>query len=421
MKWVRTQPVAIAIAAIAVVTPAPAVDAVTTAPTSPTATEAATAAAAAPKKKKKLPRYRFTFEGRGYGHGVGMSQYGAYGAARAGATAEQIIARYYQGTTIGVLPSTTVRVLLATGAKTMRLTGAGGWAVLVEGNPLNVTTPLPDGVELTVTPLGNGGVLVKDAADTELFRSTTPSRFVPTQPASTIAFNGVRYRGAIRPILEGSTLTVVNVVDLEQYLLGVVPREMPASWGNTAPAALDAQAIAARSYAMATRKTSGNFDMYRDERSQVYGGVNSEDTRTTRAVQATTGKVVTYNGTIVTTFFFSTSGGKTENVENVFRGSSRPYLVAVDDGQYDATSPHHVWSDPKTFSDAELAKLLGLRRPVLTMKVIERGVSPRAKLVRITSRSGAVKIMRGSEIRSALGLRDTWFYVKRKVRAPTAP
>jgi stage II sporulation protein D len=190
---------------------------------------------------------------------------------------------------------------------------------------------------------------------------------------------------------------------------------MPAKWGDDAPAALEAQAIAARSYAMATRRSGGSFDMYADERSQVYGGASAEDPRTTRAVQATAGKVVTYQGTIVTTYFFSTSGGKTENVENVFRGSPEPYLVAVTDNTFDARSPHHVWRDPMTFTDARLAKLLGTKRPVLSLKVLERGASPRVKRLRVVTRSGGVKVMSGVEVRRALGLRDTWFSPKRRV------
>jgi stage II sporulation protein D len=219
-------------------------------------------------------------------------------------------------------------------------------------------------------------------------------------------------------VAEAVGLTVVNQVDLEQYLLGVVPREMPSRWGDDAPEALEAQAIAARSYAMATRRIGGTFDMYADERSQVYGGVNAEDPRTTRAVAATTGKVVTLNGKIVTTYFFSTSGGRTENVENVFRVGPLPYLISVSDAQYDARSPHHVWQDPKSFTDAQLAKLLGTKRPVLSMKILERGASPRVKLLRITTRTGGVKVMRGTEVRRALGLRDTWFVPKRKLRTP---
>jgi stage II sporulation protein D len=383
--------------------------------------QAATASAPVkpkPKPKKKKPRYVFTFEGRGFGHGVGMSQYGAYGAAKAGKSAQEIIGLYYQGTSLTVLPVTPVRVLLRTSASSVTLRADGAWGVYAEGTPLEVVRPLPPNVDVTVTRSGSA-VLVSDPEGAELLKAEGPIRFAPTAPqTTTTTFKGTRYRGQMRVLPEGETFTVVNHVDLEQYLPGVVPREMPPSWGNTAPAALEAQAIAARSYAMATKRSGAVFDMYADERSQVYGGASSEDPRADRAVAATAGKVVTLDGRIVTTFFFSTSGGKTENVENIFRGSPRSYLVSVDDEAFDAGSPHHVWRDPKTYTDAELGKLVGLPRPVLKIQVLERGVSPRVKLVRFTARNGVTRDMRGTELRSLLGLRDSWFYPRRKVKTP---
>jgi stage II sporulation protein D len=138
---------------------------------------------------------------------------------------------------------------------------------------------------------------------------------------------------------------LVNVVGLDDYLLGVVPREMPASWGDDSLAALVAQAVAARSYALATLKPTANYDLFDDDRSQVYGGVAAEDPRTTRAVQSTRGTVLTYDGAVITAFFFSTSGGRTEDVQNVFRSGPRPYLVSVPD-PYDRISPYHDWPDP---------------------------------------------------------------------------
>jgi stage II sporulation protein D len=390
--------------------PDPAVGASRSAPPAP--------AAKKKPKKKVTPRFVFTFEGRGYGHGIGMSQYGAYGAALAGWSADRIIRYYYRGTTIAVLPVTPVRVLLATSAAALTLSSDGEWGAAVESSPLQVVRPLPPNVELRVTPLGVDGVVVQDPSGAELLRATGPVRFAPTTPGATTRFRGVRYRGTLRVVPESGGLSVVNHIDLEQYLPGVVPREMPAQWGDTAPAALEAQAIAARSYAMATRRAGGTFDMYADERSQVYGGASAEDPRASRAVQATAGRVATYQGAIITTYFFSTSGGRTENVENVFRASPEPYLVSVNDNAFDVKSPHHLWRDPKTFTDGQLARLLVTRKPVLSIKVLQRGVSPRVRLIRITTRNGATKEMSGTEVRRALGLRDTWFYVRRRVRTP---
>lgn len=381
---------------------------------------AATPSAPPAKKtaKKVVPRFVFTFEGRGYGHGIGMSQYGAYGAALAGWSAERIIGHYYRGTSLAVLPVTPVRVLLATSAPTLSLSSDGEWGAIAESSPLQAVRPLPASVELRISPLGADGVVVRDPNGAELLRVAGAVRFTPIAPGATTRLKGTRYRGVLRVTREAGGMSVVNHIDLEQYLPGVVPREMPAKWGDTAPAALEAQAIAARSYAMATKRSGGSFDMYADERSQVYGGASAEDPRTSRAVQATAGRVAIYDGKIVTTYFFSTSGGKTENVENVFRGSPEPYLVSVNDNAFDARSPHHVWKDPKTFTDARLAKLLGTRKPVLSIKILARGASPRVKLLRLTTRSGATKELSGPEVRRALGLRDTWFVVRRRVLTP---
>ena len=382
----------------------------------PTAS-AAPVPTAKPKPKKKPPRFVFTFEGRGFGHGVGMSQYGAYGAARAGRSARAIIAHYYRGTALAVLPLTPVRIVLGPGASRVRLNANGPWGVVAENTPLQIVRPLPPGAEVTVTRSGTA-VVVTDANGAELLKAPGPIRFAPGNVKTTTSFRGARYRGGLRILPEGSKLTVVNHVDLEQYLLGVVPKEMPSRWGDDAPAALEAQAIAARSYAMATKRSGDVFDMYADERSQVYGGATAEDPRTSRAVAATAGQVVTQNGAIVTTFFFSTSGGRTENVENVFRGAPRPYLVSVNDAAFDALSPHHVWRDPKTFTDAALARLIGLKSPVRSIKVLQRGASPRVKLVRFVARNGTFKELRGTEVRSLLGLRDSWFVPRRRVLTP---
>src|SRR4029453_7120150 len=94
---------------------------------------------------------------------------------------------------------------------------------------------------------------------------------------------------------------------------GVVARESPSSWPLEA---LKAQAVTARTYAITTSKAGTGFDQYADTRSQVYGGVAAESIATNAAVAATGGQVVTYDGAPVVTYFFSTSGGRTENVEN---------------------------------------------------------------------------------------------------------
>ena len=114
--------------------------------------------------------------------------------------------------------------------------------------------------------------------------------------------------------MSAGKLRAINMVGLEQYLYGVVPSEMPYTW---APEALKAQAIAARSYALATRRT-GAFDLYPDTRSQVYLGIEHEKPSTNAAVNATAGQVVLYDGQVAKTYFFSSSGGRTASAEDVW-------------------------------------------------------------------------------------------------------
>ncbi|KZE64223.1 hypothetical protein AWM68_14075 [Fictibacillus phosphorivorans] len=146
--------------------------------------------------------------------------------------------------------------------------------------------------------------------------------------------NGRQYRGSIDIDASGK---VINTLDMENYLKGVVPNEMPASWE---PKALEAQAIVARSFALKAGNTLSSGTM-----SQVYRGYSSEASRSSAAVEATNGLVVKYKGVPVQTFFFSTSGGRTANVSDVWNSSqsSFPYLVSVNSP--DEASPYNSWTE----------------------------------------------------------------------------
>ena len=284
---------------------------------------------------------------------------------------------------------------------------------------------LARGAVVTVRPRRGGRtVLLRGARRLATFTGTV--RLVPARRASVAWGEGgpradQRYRGELRAVPSGGRLDVVNAVGLEDYLRGVVPREMPVDWGDDAPAALAVQAVAARSYALATMEPGAVYDLFDDDRSQTYGGVASEDPRSNRAVQATRSTVLTYGGKVITAYFFSTSGGRTENVENVFRGSPpRPYLVSVPD-PYDRGSPYHAsWPDPPSFTGAGLGRALGLDGPVDRVEILSRGVSPRVRIARFVARSGRSAEFTGIELRSTLGLRDSWFRVIRRTMPRSA-
>jgi stage II sporulation protein D len=209
-----------------------------------------------------------------------------------------------------------------------------------------------------------------------------------------------RYRGklVLRPGASGG-VTVVNELDLDSYVKGVVAAEMPSSWH---PEALKAQAVAARSYARASSPRSRVFDHYPDTRSQVYRGVAGERRSTSRAVKATARQVVTYHGRAIVAYFFSTSGGHTENVENIFGGDAQPYLVGVED-RYDSISPRHRWS--RRFSSSSLDSRLGAPGSYRGLRVLKRGASPRIIRAQVLG-SGGSRRLAGTQLRSRLGLYD---------------
>ena len=199
-------------------------------------------------------------------------------------------------------------------------------------------------------------------------------------------------------------VTAINVLDLDTYVRGVVAGEMPSSWPLEA---LKAQAVAARTYALATRKTAGLFDQYPDTRSQVYRGVTGESVRSDAAVRATAGQILTYGGVPAVTYYFSTSGGHTENIEFSFVGAlSKPWLVGVPD-PYDNQSPYHRWTVRTTA--AALDRALGAPGSFKRVKVLERGVSPRVVRARVVGTQGLHRAERPARSARALGLRDTWF------------
>ncbi len=360
---------------------------------------------------------RFVVEGRGFGHGVGLSQYGARGAALKGWDHPRILGWYYRGSQLQTMPATPVRVLVTDAQSQLRFVLAGGGAAI---DPSGVRVELVAGTTYRAQPTASGMNLLAPN-DTVVATGPVVLRIVPTTSPG-LTLDGRRFRGEIEVRNDRGALDAINVLDLEDYLPGVLPGEMPSSWGNDTPAALRAQAVAARSYALAQRRTGSSFDLYADTRSQVYGGLDSEDSRATAAVRATAGQVLMCNGQLLTTYFFSTSGGQTENVENVFGGSPQSCLVGVPD-PFDDVSPLHVWPDPATYTPEDLGRRLGLGGAVAKAEVARQGVSPRVITLRVTTVDGVPHDLPGASVRRALGLRDTWFVVRGEGPAPvpTAP
>lgn len=348
---------------------------------------------ARPRQTEPAPAVTFAVTGRGWGHGVGMSQWGAFGFAQRGSDYGQILAHYYPGTELGQAPMGRVRVLLADG-KTVLTVGSEGSFALKDGTgttyELEGMHRFGPGLRLKVDPNADSQPLVG------------PLLF--TAKGTPLELNGKPYRGTLEVSVDRAKLRAVNHVGLEAYLFGVVPREVPAHW----PAeALKAQAVVARSYAIAVRRTGAPFDLFADVRSQVYGGIEAEAPETAAAVLATVGQVLLYEGKVATTYFFSTSGGKTADIADVWPGSEPvPYLVSVPD-PYDSASPHHAWG-PLAFPAQKVEKALQLVAAPVDARVTVNGSARVTELV-LTLADGTETVVPAADVRSRLGLRSTWF------------
>ena len=338
--------------------------------------------------------------GHGFGHGVGMSQYGAYGYARHGKGYRFILGHYYSGTTIGTLPGPrVVRVLIAI---------AGG-DVGFDGATSACGQSLDPERDYAAHRLG-GSVQLRSSGGRALANCGGKLR---AAGAGSVQIDGTPYRGALEVVptdSDAGSLNAVNAVAVDQYVKGVIPNESPASWPQ---AALRAQAVATRSFALTGGVGGNGFDLYNDTRSQVYKGLSSETAATNEAADATHGQVVMYGGKIAETFFSACSGGHTESVQNVFFGPPIPYLVGVPD-PYDYYCPLHSWK--LKFSGPEISAKLGsyLDGRLKQVVVTQRGVSPRIVWARLIGTAGTTKI-RGDELESALGAYSSWMTFRKVV------
>jgi SpoIID/LytB domain protein len=360
------------------------------------------------------PTTTVTATGHGWGHGHGMSQYGAQGAARQGLSYASILAFYYPGTSLASL--------------------AGKIRVLITEDTDNNTT-VRHRSHLRVFDTGNGRTyklrtkrtprvwrLRTVRGQTRLYYRTGSWHLYRTGGRAALTGAGefraggpltlrlpagdVRYRGGLRYV-NGDT---VNVLAMEKYLKGVVPSEMPPSWK---PAALQAQAVAARTYAARARadNAAGYHHLCDTSHCQVYKGYDNEWSTTNAAVDATAGRVLTYQGVPAFAQFSASSGGWTSD-------GGYPYLKARQD-VYDKPAdpvlhigdPHFDWTT--TIDVAKLQALYGAGT-VQSIQVTQRegnrtfANGGRVEMVELSGTNGK-KVITGSTFRSQLGLKSTYF------------
>lgn len=352
-----------------------------------------------------------TMVGRGWGHGIGMCQWGAYGYAKHGWTYGQILKHYYTGITLGKVENKVIRVRLRGGVSSVKLTCDEAFRAYTSAAKLDI----PGGTTAVVTWTG-GKYKVTAGTRTQTFAAPVTfkalSGLLRTVTADDWGKTG-KYRGFIRVLHTSSGFTMINKLPMESYLRGVVPHEMSASWPLEA---LKAQACAARAYAERSRDPGEAFDVYCTTRDQAYSGVRVEAAATDAAVKGTAGVVPKYGGAVIAAFYFSTSGGHTENIENVWQTSPIAYLKGVED-PYDTYSPLHLWPEnPIVHADAWYKDKLGaysadnptgVKGTLRGIFVVKRGVSPRVVDAALIGTNG-VTLVSGASLRYKLELRDTW-------------
>lgn len=219
-----------------------------------------------------------------------------------------------------------------------------------------------------------------------------------SKPAGDFQLKQRNYRGRLLVAVNGSALQAVNYLDLESYLPSVVGSEMPASWPQ---AALRAQAVAARTYALRQRSASKPFDVSATVASQVYKGVEAETPSTREAVASTRGEVLMYGGSLVNAVFHSSSGGSTENSGDLWV-QQLPYLVSVPD--VDQASPVSRWQ--QRLEPLALTKAFGEIGGANRIEILSTTSSGRVRQARVIGPSGTL-VLTGAELRSRLGLRST--------------
>ncbi|GAA1920873.1 SpoIID/LytB domain-containing protein [Nocardioides marmoribigeumensis] len=370
---------------------------------------------------------RFTVRGHGWGHGHGMSQHGAQGAARKGLNAQQILAFYYPGTRRTIAADGLIRVLItADTSDPVAVRPRSGLSVRDLG---------PDGTGTTTyslpTTVGARTWRVRASTadrdrvqyyDGKAWRAWRPGGratllgrgelFSPDGPVALIVPGAtVLYRGALRsaaPTPGSTARDTVNVLSLDDYVKGVIPAEMPASWE---PAAVRAQAVAARTYAVYDREAHPTryYDTCDTTMCQVYRGVAVEDSRSNDAADRTAGQIRTLDGKAIFSQFSSSNGGWTS--QGSVAGKPAPYLAHKQD-PYDgwAGNTNHSWST--TLAAGTISRAYPTIGRLLRVRVRQRegggDWQGRVEKLVLVGTKGS-KQLSGDEFRSRFGLKSTWF------------
>jgi len=408
----------------------------------------------------------FSIDGRGWGHGIGLSQYGSLGYARQGKTYDWILAHYFKSTTLATREQPTVKVDIDAGkaARSAWRISAGSAGATLTVSDYSGGLPSVDvtgGVSVWLMFESGDAVLRRDLVSAGGSHSAGPvlAKFTDSAKVQTsgaakdslvrfygetgpFAERGIAWRGTFQFKPESTSSSVahaINSVPMEQYLRGVVPRESPSSWGTESMGgmeALKAQAVAARSYAYDSALSGAVI--YCTTMSQVYAGANCltdghvhETSRTDSAVSATANRYVVYGSKVITTYFSSSSGGKTANSKDVwFSGASDDdspvYYTSVADADGVPENPYYRWSladitgtdlgkkirDYDNGSDGKDPLEYSAPSPAtITRVTTDPGTSGFVRYVTLKWSNGASYTITGGRFRTLMGMRSTAFTV----------
>jgi stage II sporulation protein D len=307
----------------------------------------------------------------------------------------------------------TVRIALAVRVAQVRLTADGPWRIYASDGRSDVA--LTQARETWVLERDGGRVSARREDSSPVSRRESPLVARAAEATGTITFNGRRYRGEIAVSVGEGGLVVVNRLPMDDYLKGVVPLEIGTN-ATADMAAVEAQAVAARSYAVTHLAGPARaWDMLATVTDQVYGGASAESAVGNDAVDATAGLVLQYDQRVVNAPYHASCGGTTAEPQDVWRTASEPYLQRVSDQVPGTTrfycdqAPRHRWT--RSFGEAELReavsryvrKLPGGGTVGVVRDVHVASVTPAGRVATLAIETDRRSLLlRGNEMRDAL-------------------
>lgn len=357
--------------------------------TAPTSATPSTPSVTPVVEQKEVKSFYMT--GRGWGHSVGMTQWGAKGMAEKGFKYEDILKYYYTGVDFEVKDTSSqdIRVLLKLSTPQGEFSSSEDYKIvdkttsetLLQSQALSGTTISFENEEFIIKN-GNKEIRTKNE--------------VIVEGASTIAFNGLRYYGVLE-VSKGSasTVSIINRVNLEVYLRGVVPHEISPSWPQES---IKAQILAARTYSLKRIQPSNKFDVYDNVTSQVYKGAVGEHTLVNQLIDGTKGQVITYSGKLIDALYSASAGGHTVDAADVW-GNHVPYLIGKPDPYDNSKYMQNWWKYSVTVNDlSRYFPEVGTLKKIVVLEMKKE----RPSKIKVVGDKGE-KTLTGTEFRSRVG------------------